>query len=511
MLNMLVAISALALTFVASAASAATGEKIGAAVRVVNDVKGEIGSAARPLVTGDGVQQDETIAAAVDSLAELRLDDSSKVAIGSGSRLVLDKFVYDPSAKKGSISINLVLGAFRFMTGVASKKDYLIKTPTAVIAVRGTIFDVYVASDGTTYILLHEGSITACNRSGQCARVDDPCGVVRVGNDIAPRALHGFNRLVPADRPDFATAFPFVVTPPTIDPEPRFTRIAIEGGTCTDERENPTRSQHAEGNPTQRYATIGDRQPLRSKEPVAASVYNGVNNRPWSGGYAGIVVGAIWQTSDPYLDCDDFTVTTGICSSAVSAGIPSDAYKTGSVGFLGGGDLGYNFQFGNFVVGGEADIAYADININSRYDQVFTFPPPCACVVVRGSFVRQELNSLSTVRGRLGYAFGNVLVYGTGGLAIGQVDYKFEFDLPDVDGKAVDHQSKLALGYTGGAGVEIRFGDWSLKTEYLYYDLGQETLNAPLYIGGAYQQFNLRPKFETEGHILRIGTNYHFD
>jgi opacity protein-like surface antigen len=508
MRNVLAAIIALSLMFVAPAGYAATSDKIGAAVRVLNDVTGEIGSATRPLVTGDGVQQDETIAAAVNSLAELRLDDSSKVAIGPGSRLVLDKFVYDPSAKNGSISINLVLGAFRFMTGVASKKDYLIKTPTAAIAVRGTIFDVYVASDGTTYILLHEGSITACNRSGQCARVNNPCGVVRVGNDIAPHALHGFNRLAPADRPDFATAFPFVVTPPTIDPEPRFTRIAIESGTCTPEREKPPRLQHVEANPTQRYDAIRDRQPLRSEVPVAVSGPDSVRDRSWSGGYAGIVVGAIWQQSNPYLGCDDFTVTTGFCSSAVSAGIPGNAYTTKRAGVMGGGQIGYNFQFGNIVAGAEADIAYTDINATSRYDQTFVFP---CCTIVRPSLAHQELNSLSTVRGRLGYAFGNVLLYGTGGLAVGQVDYKFEFNLPDIPGGASDQDSKLAVGYTGGAGVEIRFGNWSLKTEYLYYDLGQETLNAPLYLSGVLQPFSLRPKFETEGHIVRVGTNYHFD
>ena len=71
-----------------------------------------------------------------------------------------------------------------------------------------------------------------------------------------------------------------------------------------------------------------------------------------------------------------------------------------------------------------------------------------------------------------------------------------------------DSSSKLAVGYTGGAGVEISFGQWSLKTEYLFYDLGQETLTAPFLIGGAPEPFIFRPEFDTQGHILRVGTNF---
>ena len=56
--------------------------------------------------------------------------------------------------------------------------------------------------------------------------------------------------------------------------------------------------------------------------------------------------------------------------------------------------------------------------------------------------------------------------------------------------------------------LEISFGQWSLKTEYLFYDLGQETLTAPFLIGGVPEPFTFRPEFDTQGHILRIGTNF---
>jgi outer membrane immunogenic protein len=66
----------------------------------------------------------------------------------------------------------------------------------------------------------------------------------------------------------------------------------------------------------------------------------------------------------------------------------------------------------------------------------------------------------------------------------------------------------LKAGYTTGGGIEISFGQWSLKTEYLFYDLGRETLTAPFLIGGVAEPFTFRPEFDTQGHILRVGTNF---
>src|SRR5262249_32696829 len=154
-----------------------------------------------------------------------------------------------------------------------------------------------------------------------------------------------------------------------------------------------------------------------------------------------------------------------------SFGIPTNAYDGSGVGVLAGGEAGYNFRTGNIVYGVEGDIAYTNIDVTSRYDQRFTFP---CCTVVWATSVHQSLDSLSTLRARVGYAFGNVLLYGTGGLALGQVEYSFNlnfpaFGAPGVTAVAYDKKSELAVGYTLGGGVELGFGNWSLKTEYLFY------------------------------------------
>src|SRR5690606_1025678 len=130
----------------------------------------------------------------------------------------------------GTISANLLRGAFRFITGLARKGDYRLRTPSASITVRGTIFDIYVDTDGGTWLLLREGSVNICDTAGHCADVVDPCGVVHItpGGDVAgPEGWPAQQRRI-----NFDTAFPFVGTPPSIDSRPLFTRTAVELGQC---------------------------------------------------------------------------------------------------------------------------------------------------------------------------------------------------------------------------------------------------------------------------------------
>ena len=222
--------ASLALLVSCMAASSVLAEPIGSAVRIVNKVTGEIDQRQRELKTSDAVNQNEAIAVAADSLGELKLNDDTKLALGPGSRMVLDKFVYDPAPSAGTVSVNLLSGAFRFITGLSRKGNYQLRTPSASITVRGTVFDVYVDAAGGTWLLLLEGSVRVCNAANQCADVTNPCGVVHItptGSLDGPQGWPGATRPI-----SFATAFPFVVTPPSIDATPLFTRTAVELNQC---------------------------------------------------------------------------------------------------------------------------------------------------------------------------------------------------------------------------------------------------------------------------------------
>jgi opacity protein-like surface antigen len=500
-----------------SAAPASAADKIGSAVRIVNKVTGEIDQQQRQLKTDDAVNQNEAIEVSADSLGELKLNDDTKLALGPGARLVLDKFVYDPAPSTGTVSVNLLTGAFRFITGLSRKGNYQLRTPSASITVRGTIFDVFVDGAGGTWLLLLEGSVRICNAANQCSDVSNPCGVVHITPTGALSGPIGW----PAEaRPiNFATAFPFVVTPPSIDATPLFTRTAVELNQCAPKQPPGQRAEAPPSPPTtpspktpsapqQSYTPAPPYENEQPSPPPYTPVVTTTDATPppWSGLYVGVVAGAAWQQSNPFLDCSDFTnPDPSVCSTDLSFRIPGNFFNLGDTGFLGGGQIGYNFSFGNIVLGVEADMAYTSINTTSSFDQVF---PSVCCTIVRGSFMHQELSSLSTVRGRVGYSFDNILLYATGGLALGQVEYVFELNWPDINGFARGESSKLAVGYTGGAGVEIAFGQWSLKTEYLFYDLGSESLSAPFLLNGAAEPFVFRPDFNTQGHILRVGTNF---
>ena len=124
-------------------------------------------------------------------------------------------------------------------------------------------------------------------------------------------------------------------------------------------------------------------------------------------------------------------------------------------GGFGGGTVGYNWQTGQFVFGLEADAAFASIN---------------ASATAFGVTAESEIQSLGTVRGRIGMAFDTVLLYATGGYA--WADNKFSITIPPVSVS----ESNFHHGWTVGAGVEWMFAPkWSVKFEYLYRDFSGET------------------------------------
>jgi len=150
-------------------------------------------------------------------------------------------------------------------------------------------------------------------------------------------------------------------------------------------------------------------------------------------------------------------------------------------GFLGGGQIGYNYQFDpNWVVGLEADFQGADISDSFRNGT---------------ASASSKIDWYGTVRPRIGYAYDNTLFYGTGGLAYGHVDYKGA-----LAGVSFD-DDKTKAGWTIGAGVEHAFTDHvTAKLEYQYVDFGSSN------VGGD----ALNSKASLDFHAVRVGLNYKF-
>ncbi|MHA1546727.1 MAG: FecR family protein, partial [Alphaproteobacteria bacterium] len=136
-------------------------DKIGVALGVENIVLGTLAAKIRNLAKDAPVNQNETIETKAASQTELLFNDFTTLSIGAASTIVLDEFVYSAKGTQ-KITFNALKGAFRFVTGQARKTAYKVKTPTAVIGVRGTDFAVYVNKLGTTLTLLHLGAVRVC-------------------------------------------------------------------------------------------------------------------------------------------------------------------------------------------------------------------------------------------------------------------------------------------------------------------------------------------------------------
>lgn len=152
----------------ASVIGAGAAPDIGVAAAVNNRVTATLAGAVRDLVSGDRVFQEQVVETAARSSTQLLFRDETALTVGPDSRVVLDRFVYDPSTGVGSIVFNSTRGAFRFVSGSARSDAYRVRTPVASIGVRGTIWSWFVALNGDTVAVCEEGSIEACNDSGQC-------------------------------------------------------------------------------------------------------------------------------------------------------------------------------------------------------------------------------------------------------------------------------------------------------------------------------------------------------
>ncbi len=215
----------------------------------------------------------------------------------------------------------------------------------------------------------------------------------------------------------------------------------------------------------------------------------------WSGGYGGIEAGYGWghsgQTDSGVPVTTTTTTTTTVTPPPPPPPPPPPSFdgNYATTGGLIGGTLGYDWQTGRWVYGAEGDLSWSDIKGRSTVCGPATpTPHPCGT----------SLDALGTVRGRVGYALGatgNWLLYGTGGLAVGEVR--------GWDSFTPASGSAWRAGWTGGAGVEVGFAtNWTAKLEYLYVDLGKAQLFSV--VAGVPETVS----FHTN--IVRAGVAYHF-
>jgi outer membrane immunogenic protein len=283
----------------------------------------------------------------------------------------------------------------------------------------------------------------------------------------------------------------------------------------------------------------------------------------WSGFNVGLDSGYAWDPSmctaaypattyiDKFLlsEFSDVGPYLGLTPSEASALSATGCVHPSVGGFIGGGQLGYAHQIGDGIVAGiEADFQGATVQgqqglVGTATTTILNFSStPCftGCPDAVMSFVDNEktIDWLGMVRARFGFlATPTLLVYATGGLAYGGLTAgnsisqawgpsaagPAPFLSPGVD---VGHFSGTRAGWTLGGGLEWLFlPNWSVKFEYLHYDLGavQFAAGPLLTISPAGAVFAGMPSASHSdiaipitstrfyGDLVRVGVNYHFN
>ena len=249
----------------------------------------------------------------------------------------------------------------------------------------------------------------------------------------------------------------------------------------------------------------------------------------WTGFYIGLNTGGSIGTGSA-------SQNAAFNSAAIGAnGLLNSSDRSSPSGWVIGGQLGYNKQISNWVVGLEADWQWTSQKANS-----LNCTPPAATVGFFGAGAsgfgycldaEQKLTNFGTARARAGVLSNNWLMwYLTGGLAWGTVKDTLTFTgsanstifpgglQPGPFLPASASFSTTKVGWTLGAGVETKLGGgWSAKLEYLFVDLGSVTGTMGIAINPAFG-----PAFSTGGaatatrtvqamdNIVRVGLNYKF-
>ena len=110
--------------------------------------------------------QNEVIKTSADSASELVFRDDTTLTIGPNAEITLDTFVFDPDPAKGKVIINQTIGTIRFVSGKLAQAAYEIRTPTATIGIRGTVFTVTIVGNGTTTVSVTQGAVAVTNAAG---------------------------------------------------------------------------------------------------------------------------------------------------------------------------------------------------------------------------------------------------------------------------------------------------------------------------------------------------------
>jgi len=219
----------------------------------------------------------------------------------------------------------------------------------------------------------------------------------------------------------------------------------------------------------------------------------------WTGFYVGLKGGYGWGNGDFHAD----QLPDGDAFEIVQP-----RHDLSADGVIGGAEVGFNWQWNHFVLGAAADFFGSDMS-DSFHRFVDVTNDPFSPALLRAS---EDIDWFGTVRGRIGFvAACRFLIYGTGGFAYANVDDSANLDYRP-NGGTIQYpasRSDTETGWTAGGGLEYAIGHhWSIKAEYLYVDVGDDSKVAnPV---PTIPTFTTRYNWDHQFHTVTAGLNFKF-
>jgi outer membrane immunogenic protein len=249
----------------------------------------------------------------------------------------------------------------------------------------------------------------------------------------------------------------------------------------------------------------------------------------WTGFYVGASTGYgssnrhVDATSSPISFDSGSIVGLPMMQSSAAAAAALD-FNTRPKGFISGGQLGYNFQSGPFVWGVETDLSWANVKGSATQTGTAPFVPVPQFNADAVGTAEQKMNAFGTLRARMGLTpVDKLLVFGTGGLAYGHAEFNTNISevlTPDIGiafTNATGSASQWLAGWSAGAGLEYALAPrWSVKAEYLHYDLGSLSYNRTIVSSDTraspptltLSAVGVSSSADFKGNIVRAGINY---
>jgi outer membrane immunogenic protein len=237
--------------------------------------------------------------------------------------------------------------------------------------------------------------------------------------------------------------------------------------------------------------------PFMVRQPVEwTGIYFGANAGYGWGQYSSNIAFTGLQANSPPLFPAGTTTPFGLGATELSG---TRILGSGSPnGAIAGGQIGFNWQAGMFVFGGEIDGQWSG--------QQNTFTTPCGATCTATESI--QIRSLATGRGRFGLAFDWFMPYVTGGAALVNGLNNLSMTVAGTTASFAP-LSHSTLGWTAGAGVEVAlWSNWSAKLEYLYISANGATKIAP--IPNVLGLGTVSTPGDYRDNIVRVGFNYRF-